>query len=198
MYHRNAKEVDPYSNKGNLQELIAFRSKIQNDILDIIAEMIRESITSNISNDFCPFYSIIADELSDDIANKHIMSLCIRYLKYTNGEIEGIDEGVIDLVYTERGTSAHLNQVIKSKLNECGLDHLNVRGQACDTTSAMASEGEGLQAKFKRDVPRALYTPCHSHRLNLVIASASKLQPIRNCIAAINEAFLFLDNSHKR
>ena len=217
---RKVENINPDSNKGNLQELIQFRSKndeilqrfikncpknasylsntIQNEILEIIADIIRESISCNVSEEFCPFFSIIADELSDDIANKHIMSLCIRYIKFTDGEVENIGEGVIDLVYTERGTAAHLKKVIKDRLSECGFNPAKVRGQAYDTTSAMASEGEGVQGLFKKDVPRAIYTPCHSHRLNLVIASASKLQQIRNCIAAINEAFLFLDKSHKR
>ena len=62
----------------------------------------------------------------------------------------------------------------------------------------MASDKEGVQGIFRREVPRAIYAPCKSHKLNLVIASAAKLPQIRNCIAAINSVFLFLNKSHKR
>ena len=62
----------------------------QNDILDILGDILRETMTNNITPDHCEFYSIIADELSDDIANKHILSLCIRYLKYDGDDFLGI------------------------------------------------------------------------------------------------------------
>lgn len=62
----------------------------------------------------------------------------------------------------------------------------------------MSSDANGLQAKFRNLVPSAVYCPCNSHKLNLVIESASKLQQIGNCIADVNEPFLFFDVSPKR
>ena len=73
----------------------------------------------------------------------------------------------------------------------------NVRGQAYDTTAAMSSENRGLQGLFRKDIPNAVYTPCNSHKLNLVIASSSKLPQIRKCISEINDT-LFFNASHKR
>ncbi|KAG1704769.1 repressor of the inhibitor of the protein kinase [Nymphon striatum] len=73
-----------------------------------------------------------------------------------------------------------------------------MRGQAYDTTAAMSSANRGLQGLFLRDVPNAIYTPCNSHKLNLVIASASKLQQIKKCITEVNETYLFFNASHKR
>ena len=61
----------------------------------------------------------------------------------------------------------------------------------------MASDNQGVQGLFRRKVPRAVYTPCNSHELNLVIASASKLPQIRNCITDINATYLFFSASHK-
>ena len=43
----------------------------------------------------------------------------------------------------------------------------------------------------------AIYSPCNAHKLNLVIANACKLAPIKNCVAAINEAYLFFNSSPK-
>ena len=40
---------------------------IQNDLISIIGDIIRQSITQNLSGT-CPYYSIIADELTDTIS----------------------------------------------------------------------------------------------------------------------------------
>ncbi len=55
-----------------------------------------------------------------------------------------------------------------------------MRGQSYDMTAAMSSDNRGLQGMFRKDVPNAANTPCDSHKLDLVIASASKLPQIRS------------------
>ena len=80
----------------------------------------------------------------------------------------------------------------------CGLNPDNIRGQAYDTTATMSSGRGGVQGVLRKDVPCAIYTKCNSHKLNLVIASASKLPQIRNCITAVNATFLFFSASQKR
>jgi hypothetical protein len=62
----------------------------------------------------------------------------------------------------------------------------------------MAGEKQGCQAKIKSLNKKALYTHCRSHILNLSIASACKLQQVRNMIDVLNSVFLFFDNSPKR
>ncbi|KAK6166338.1 hypothetical protein SNE40_023058 [Patella caerulea] len=217
--HRDDSTVEEGHNQGNLKALIQFRAKtdeklreflnscpknanytsktIQNEVLAIIGDKIRESVTDQINDETCPYYTIIADELTDDVANKSVLSLCLRYLKCQDGKYS-IEEGLVKFSYLKGGNAASIAETIKQDLKDCGLNPLNIRGQAYDTTSAMSSGNNGLQGIIKRDVPNALCTPCNSHRLNLVIASASKLQQIRNCITVVNGCFLFLDASHKR
>ena len=55
----------------------------------------------------------------------------------------------------------------------------------------MSSNKAGVQAKIKEFVPLALYTDCYSHCLNPSLASACKLQEVRNLIGVINEVHLF-------
>ena len=58
----------------------------------------------------------------------------------------------------------------------------------------MSSPRVGAQAYVKAETnTHAHYIHCHSHVLNLAIASSSKLQDIRNIIGVINEEFLFFD-----
>ena len=55
---------------------------IHNELISI-GDMIRQSISQNLSGT-CPYYSIIADELTDTISNQTVLSLCIRYLSMIN------------------------------------------------------------------------------------------------------------------
>ena len=56
----------------------------------------------------------------------------------------------------------------------------------------MTSDTNGLQAQVREVVPMAIYSPCNAHKLDLVIANASKLAQIQNCVPAINEAYYSL------
>ena len=47
---------------------------IQNEVIDIIGGIVRESITKNLN------FSIIADELTDPISNQQVLCMCLRYL----------------------------------------------------------------------------------------------------------------------
>ena len=216
--HRDDGTAENDINKGNYQSLIEFRSQtdnvllqflnscpknakytsktIQNEVIDIIGEVIQKEITKNIT-EFSPFYGIIGDEVTDSTANTEIFSLCIRYLKYFNG-IPTISEGFLHFTALERTTSDSILKALLSSLSVCTLNKSFVRGQAYDTTSSMSSEMNGVQGKFRSEVSNALYSPCNSHKLNLVIASACKLNQIKNCIAVVNEAHLFFKMSPKR
>ena len=98
----------------------------------------------------------------------------------------------------ERGTSESLKNVIFERLVQCGLKKENMRGQAYDTTATMSSDANGLQARIRQDVPKAIYSPCNAHKLNLVIANASKLMQITNCVGVVNETYLSFKASPKR
>ena len=158
--------------------------------------IVRESITKNLT-DTSPYFSIIADELTDPISNQQVLCICLRYLKY-NTDIPAMCESFIDMSCVERGTSESLKNVIFERLVQCGLKKENMRGQAYDTTATMSSDANGLQARIRQDVPKAIYSPCNAHKLNLVIANASKLMQITNCVGVVNKTYLSFKASPKR
>ena len=167
---------------------------IQNEVIDIIGGIVRESITKNLT-DTSPYFSIIADELTDPISNQQLLCICKVYLKY-NTDIPAICESFIDMFYIERGTSESLKNVIFERLVQRGLKE-NMRGQAYDTKATMSSDANGLQARIRQDVPKAIYSPYNAHKLNLVIANASKLMQIKNCVGVVNETYLFFKARHQ-
>lgn len=104
----------------------------------------QKTITDRIKDAEWPYYNIIAGELTDDVANQHILTLWLRYLYY-DGEKVQIKEGLLDFTYISRGTADHLVRTNPEQLRKCGLKVQNVRGHACDTTSVMQSKNLGLQ-----------------------------------------------------
>ena len=139
--HRDDATADCSPNRGNFIALLEFRAKtderlksfmdkcpcnaqytskvIQNEVIDIIGGIVRESITKNLT-DTSPYFSIIADELTEPISNQQELCICLRYLKY-NTDIPAMCESFIDMSYIERGTSESLKNVIFERLVQCGL-----------------------------------------------------------------------------
>ncbi len=83
---------------------------------------------------------------------------------------------LIDLV---RDEFMHFTHADGWTLSQCNIDKNLCVGQCYDGAAVMSGSKSGVQQKFKKDVPQALYIHCHAHRLNLVLADV-----VRNVEAA--------------
>ena len=97
------------------------------------------------------------------------------------------------------GLSGHsLYRTIKEYLDQAGLDISDCRGQAYDGAASVSGKGRGLAVYFTRDNPKALYTHCSSHRLNLAVVASCSLQQVRNVMQQIKEITYFINGSVRR
>jgi len=62
----------------------------------------------------------------------------------------------------------------------------------------MGGRFRGVQAIIKDMYPKALYTYCVSHSLNLCLSDATKSQDIRNAFGIISECCTFFNSLEKR
>lgn len=171
---------------------------IQNEIINLIGEYIRNKLTHDIKKGSpSPFYSIMADEVTDEYSNREILSVCLRFLQNGTENVE-IVEYFIDFAFMKRTTGEAISQSIINILESNGLLLDNLRGQAYDGASAMSSERNGVNGRIKRIAPKAIYTHCNSHVLNLAIAASCKLPVVRNMIGTVNETYMFFHYSPKR
>ena len=141
---------------------------VQNELISIIGETIRTSLTKNMD-----YFSIIADELTEQISNKEILSICLRFVKWTE-TVPSINELFFDFVYCARTTGEAVAAAILESLSEHSIDITKMRGQAYDGAAAMSSSRVGVQAKIKEHAPLAVYTHYNSHILNLLITIHSE------------------------
>ena len=128
-----------------------------------------------------------------DFANKEQLSICLRFADGT-----GVHELFADFVEVECITGAVLTDTILQKLAAWGLEFSCLRGQCYDGSSNMVGIRSGCRALIQSKVPKATYTHCAAHHLNLADVSACKLQAFRSAESTIGEITRFFKFSSKR
>jgi hypothetical protein len=172
-----------------------YRSKtIQNKLVKICGKQIEGKIISEITGSNCPIYSVLADEAAD-CGNKEQMPIVLRYVD-SNKEI---NERFIKYVHCKEGmTGLALATNIENTLEEVGLPLQNCRGQGYDGASAMSSERKGVSGRIQQKNHKAIYVHCSSHRLNLVVAKACSILPVKNMLGQAQKIVSFFSGSPTR
>ena len=88
---------------------------------------------------------------------------------------------------------------IKSALQDkYGLDMINLRGQCYDGAGNMSGVRNGLAARVTQEFPKAVYTWCSSHKLNLCVVKSCDITEVRNMIDKATEVAIFFNYSPQR
>ena len=114
------------------------------------------------------FYSVMADEVSSH--NVEHMPICLRFV---DESVEIMQGGVylflISFLKLERVRAVDIANAINC-LEGMGLSLNELRGQGYDGASTMSGEKTGVQARIRERQPKALYTHCAGHSLNLIMS----------------------------
>ena len=177
-------------NRGNFLELIHLRCKdiawlkdklysqlqkhaqwtspvIQNELLQIIADLIRERITNDVRAS--GWYGIILDETSD-ISRTEQVSLCLSFA--LNGTKK---EAFIGFYSTKSTEGEVLYELVKSSITELNLDLKNIVGKAFDGAANMNGVHKGLSTRMKECSPFGIYVHCYGHVLKLALQDTMTL-----------------------
>ena len=125
------------------------------------------------------------------------LSICPFCLRFADKECE-IREEFIVFVKLERVRAVDIANAIVQSLENLGLSLSNLRGQYYDGGSTMSGEKAGVQARIREKQPKALYTHCAGHSLNLAILNSCSIVPITNCVDQIKSFTLWVKKSDKR
>ena len=139
-------------------------------------------------------FAPILDEVSDT-SNTEQLSFCLRFVD-SNDDLR---EEFLKFIHCNEGaTGRDLFEAVTNTLSEFGLDLMNCRGQGYDGAGGMAGKVNGLSGIVLQSNKLALYTHCHSHRLNLVVSSFTRIIGFRNVMDAIKAISYFFNLSPKR
>ena len=141
---------------------------IQNELLEIMANMILRKVTRSLSGNL---FSIMVDETSD-ISNTEQLVFCLRYVD----EDLTTHEEFIGLHSMDSTTAESITRVIQDILLRLLLQMSSCRGQCYDGASSMAVCRSGVATTLQQQEPRALYTHCYGHTLNLAVQDSVKKQ----------------------
>lgn len=207
---RGHKEDDQSTNRGNFLELLALLGKfdstvskklctgpgnakyvhhdIQNELVNIMASIVREQISTEIQQ--ADHFALMVDE-TKDVSKKEQISIVLRYLNK-----DTIHEEFLDFVPADGLDAQSLLTTVTQTLAKCNIDKNVCIAQCYDGASVMSGCNNGVQEKFRQEVPQALYIHCHAHRLNLVLVDCvHNVKSVGECFATVQMLHNFFSGS---
>ena len=168
-----------------------YRSKTtQNELISLCGDYIRDQILAEVRD--AGFYSISADEATDQ-ANHEQLTLVLRFCDKNDRE------EFMEFVLCHATTGEALADVILDKIkNDWKLPLSQCRGQTYDGAGNMAGPQRGTAARIKEQSPKAVYTHCANHRLNLAVVKAMPVQEARNMMDTADRLVRYYKYSPKR
>ncbi|XP_046854933.1 52 kDa repressor of the inhibitor of the protein kinase-like isoform X1 [Xenia sp. Carnegie-2017] len=164
----------------------------QNKIINCIGQVISEDIINETKKN--RYYSIIADEAADS-SHKEQLSLVLRFVDSSMN----VKEEFMCFLHCKWGLSGQqLSKLILETLEKFALPIMDCRGQGYDGAGAVSGHINGLAAHILRTNPKALYTHCYSHRLNLCVCDTLSNVEINNMLSVVSQAANFINISQTR
>lgn len=151
--------------------------QIQDELIQIIAEQVKENILSKIKQS--KYYSIIMDS-TPDINHQEQVSIVIRIVHMNSEESPdpSIKEYFLTFINVHSTTGLNLSNILINQLNISNLKLSDCRGQSYDNGANMIGPYKGVQARILQNNSRAFFVPCSAHSLNLVLRDSAKSSTI--------------------
>ncbi|CAM8923336.1 unnamed protein product [Rhodiola kirilowii] len=126
------------------------------------------------------------------------MTLIIRCVDVSTVPIK-VQEYFLQFLVVNDTTGQGLFEELKNVLHHLGLYIDDVRGQGYDNGSNMKGKHKGVQRKLLDINPRAFYTPCAAHSLNLTLSDvANSCQKAEEFFGVVQRIYTLFADSTKR
>ncbi len=167
-------------------------ANIQNELLKVMGLQLLRDIASCIHQS--SFFSIMADETTDN-SNREQVVVCIRWID----DALVPRESFVGFQQVDCINAATIGCVIKDTLLRMNVALGKCRGQCYDGCSTMSGSKNGVVQLIKREEPRALYTHCYGHALNLACSDSIKRSKVmKDALDTTHEITKLVKKSPKR
>ena len=141
--------------------------EIQNDIIKVMAMHVLRNVATCLQQS--PFLTLMMDEATD-ISNNEQTTIVIRCV---SEDLE-VHEEFLGLYHVPSIDAVTLTAVAKDALVRMNLSVSKLRGQCYDGASTMRGARSGVAKRILDEEPRAVYTHCYGHSINLAASDAVK------------------------
>ena len=141
--------------------------EIQNEFLKLLSLSVLRDIAENIQG--ADFFTVMADECAD-ISNHEQLTVCFRWV---DSQLE-VHEEFIGLYAIPDITADTIVAALRDCVLRLNLNWSRCRGQCFDGASNMTGHRNGVATQITREEPRALFTHCYGHSLNLAMCDTIK------------------------
>ncbi len=140
---------------------------MQNEMVKVMALRVLREIAGSLQS--ASFFTVMVDETTD-VSNVEQVEICVRWV---NEKFE-VQEEFVGL-YEVASTGADIiYTAITDVLLRLNLALSRVRGQCYDGAATMSGAKSGVATRLCEAEPRAIFTDCYGHSLNLACGDAIK------------------------
>ncbi|KAI6649981.1 Zinc finger MYM-type protein 1-like [Oopsacas minuta] len=137
---------------------------IQNDVIDIMSEVVREEIIFEILDADVPWFTLLEDDTRDRNNIEHV-SIGNSYVRK-----DKVFESLVNVATTLSSDAKTMANSTLEILRNNGLDSKRLLSQCYDGASVMSGGKGGVHTLIQEELHRKVpYVHCFNHRLHLVI-----------------------------
>ena len=141
--------------------------EVQNDTIKVMANHILRDVSSKLQSS--SFLTVMMDETTD-ISNQEQVTIVMRRID----ENFVASEEFLGLYTVSKIDASTLFTVIKDVMIRFNLPLSKLRGQCYDGCSTMSGSKSGVAKRIMDEEPRAVFTHCYCHSLNLAAGDSVK------------------------
>ena len=164
---------------------------IQNEILQVKALRVLRQVASNVQ---ATNFTIMIGETTDTSTTEQVVFV----LRWVDSSLQ-VHEDFVGLYETDSISSNSLCALVKDVLLRFNLKLENCRGQCYDGASNMKGHVSGISTQLLQEEPRAIYTHCYGHSLNLACQDTIRsVKVVKDALDSTFELSKLLKYSSKR
>ena len=164
----------------------------QNEILQIMANHVLQKMLLSIRAS--PYLALMVDEATDS-SNKEQLTIVIRRVD----EDLNAFEDFLGVYYLKKADASSIVAAIKDVMLRFQIPFNKLRGQCYDGCSTMSGSRTGVARQIQHEEPRAIFTHCYGHALNLSVSDTiKKCKLLKNCLDICFEIIKLIKWSPKR
>lgn len=160
---------------------------IQNELIEILAETVRDEIVKEIKSSDADTFTILFDGTKDKNGNECI-SLAARFV--ANGKPK---EALLFFETSEDLDAKAFTQLTLGSLNNYGLDANKILSQCYDGAPVMSGYKSGVAKQLQDELHKIIpYVHCFNHRLHLVIVhTVNQIRSVRQFFEHLQTLYNF-------